>query len=335
MKNPVLVLLLIQCLICYSYNRNHGFVSRRLFKLESKNKKNIEETSSTSTTAWRDGVTLKEEERLAKVISRAGIASRRAAEKLIEEGKVTVNGKPPIKGKGVNARHDVIMVNGEKIRVVEADDKYWIIVHKPRNVLTTMNDDRNRDTIVDLVPQAKQLRLLPVGRLERSTAGLMIMTNDNGWLHPLTHPSFEHKCKYQVIVQGIPDVNKVEQINDYNNKNNNNKDHDQNDSDTSKMNRGGIVFNGERIKSINIDIIEVNTKDNLTLTEVTCTQSRSGLMQYLAELLGCVLVSVRRTEFGPLRLKGLRRGSWRELTAAEIGALKRSCKEVENKNRKG
>ena len=87
MKNPVLVLLLIQCLICYSYNRNHGFVSRRLFKLESKNKKNIEETSSTI--PLHGGmVTLKEEERLAKVISRAGIASRRAAEKLLKKVKL-------------------------------------------------------------------------------------------------------------------------------------------------------------------------------------------------------------------------------------------------------
>ena len=304
------LVLLINLLLCHSFNFNYRFINRAFFQLESKNKKNNnEETASTSNpTAWRDGVTLKEEERLAKVISRAGIASRRAAEKLIEEGKVTVNGKPPIKGKGVNARRDIIIVNGEKLRVVESDDKYWVIVHKPRNVLTTMNDDRNRDTIVDLVPQAKQLRLLPVGRLERSTAGLMIMTNDNGWLHPLTHPSFEHKCKYQVVVQGIPDLKNF------------------NDSE------GGIVYNGEKLKSINIDVVEVNTKDNLTLTEVTCTQSRSGLMQYLAELLGCELVSVRRVEFGPLKLKGLRRGSWRELTAVEIGALKRSCKEVENTN---
>lgn len=265
---------------------------------------------------FRAGVTLGEEERLQKVIARAGLASRRGAEAFIEEGRVVVNGKVvKTLGEKVRVREDVILVDGNRLRMPDAKDKLWVVVNKPRSVLsTTMDQDmKGRETVVDMVPQAKDLRLLPVGRLERDMAGLMILTNDNGWIHPLTHPSFEHHRRYDVVVQGPVDEKGMESL-------------------RKGMELPPGVCNGGKLKPLHVQLVDVDPKGGMALLDVSVKESRLDLMEAIVTVLGCSLVSVKKTEFGPLRLKGLRKGGWRELTANEIGALKKSCQEVQKRD---
>ena len=146
-------------------------------------------------------------ERLQKVISNAGITSRRNAEKYILDGRVTLNGKMVTEvGVKVDPTKDIINVDGKRLTNISPENRkiFWIVMNKPRNTLTTTSDDKDRDTVIDLIPMAKDLRLLPVGRLERDTTGVLILTNENNWIHPLTHPSYTLQKTYEVIVQGMP-----------------------------------------------------------------------------------------------------------------------------------
>ena len=135
-------------------------------------------------------VRLSDEERLQKVISRAGVASRRDAEKMIIDGRVVVNGKIVTElGLKIKPRKDTVVVDGKKIQLPDSNNVFWVLLYKPKDVITTLEDSKDRNTISTFVPKAKELRLLPVGRLDRASSGLLILTNENGWIHPLTHPS--------------------------------------------------------------------------------------------------------------------------------------------------
>jgi ribosomal 50S subunit-recycling heat shock protein len=146
-------------------------------------------------------VTIKrpESERLQKVIAQAGVTSRRKAEEMITGGRVTVNGvKVSELGTKVKPASDKICVDGKRVVVRTANELYWIMVNKPKGVITSFDDERDRKSVADLVPLARERRLLPVGRLDRDTAGLLLMTNDNEAINLLTHPSFGHTKTYKV-----------------------------------------------------------------------------------------------------------------------------------------
>jgi len=216
---------------------------------------------------------INEEERLQKVIARAGIASRREAEKMILDGRVVVNGRLVTElGDKVKPRKDIIMVDGKKVVLPDAKATFWVVVNKPRSVLTTVTDDKDRETLLDLVPKAKELRLLPVGRLDRVTTGLMILTNDNGWIHPLTHPSFRHVKRYEVAVQGYPSEEALEQLN-----------------------TGAFVLPGEAAPLVGckVAVIDTDRASGLSLVDVTLEESRPQQIQLTMEALGCPVVSMK------------------------------------------
>jgi len=246
-------------------------------------------------------------ERLQKVLSRAGIASRRDSEKLILDGSVSVNGNIVTElGVKVNHKKDIIMVNNKKVVVPDAKATFWVALHKPKDMLTTSNDDQDRDTITDLVPKAKELRLLPVGRLDRHTTGLMIMTNDNGWIFPLTHPSFEIKKRHDVIVTPIPT-----------------------EEDLIKLRDGGLVLQDDitPLAPVGIQFRDIDKPNNLALLDILIEESqRPDQIERMMKLIKCTVVSMKRTEFGPIKLGGLKRGEWKELTANDVQKLKNTCK---------
>lgn len=245
-----------------------------------------------------------DEERLQKVISRAGIASRRAAEKLIMDGRVTVNGNIITElGTKVRTRKDIILVDGQKLNLPDAKSILWVVLNKPRGLLTTMDDDKDRETIHTLIPKAKDLRLLSVGRLDRDTTGVMLLTNENGWIHPLTHPSFVHKRRYEVVVKGVPSSDSLEAL------------------------KNGVQFSDQaiRVPSVLVNLKDVDRNNGLSLLDMSMEEVIPQQVQRLVEHIQCEVLSIKRLEFGPIKLQGLRKGEWRELTQLEVEKLKASC----------
>jgi len=181
-------------------------------------------------------------------------------------------------------------------------------------------------TIADLIPKARELRLLPVGRLERDSSGLMILTNENGWIHPLTHPSYGIKRRYEVVVSGTPsdeDLNKIRAGIMLSSRSS---------TSTSSIRNPHYNYNDKKknskeiYKASNIKIIDQDIKNGLTLLDITLEDSRPRQIELMLEAISCKYVSCKRIGYGPLTLKGLRKGQWRELNKAEIAKLKRSCK---------
>ena len=290
-------------------------------------------------------IKLATEERINKVLARAGVASRRGADDILLSNRVMVNGKlvnePGFK---VNVKKDVIVVDGERISLPDDKNTYWIAINKPKNVITSMDDDKDRETLSSLVPKSKDLRIVPVGRLERDTTGIIVLTNEVGWLHPLTHKSYKRQSnRYEVVVQGVVSEDKIE-----------------------RLKRGGVEVSREydiatgatinsysdvgggyqrrhskprrpdamdRLPPVTVKIIDADAKVKLTLLEVSMEEVLPQQMQRLcAQSLECPLVSIKRTEFGPVKLGSLKRGQWREMSASEVAKLKGSVSERDSRD---
>lgn len=202
----------------------------------------------------------------------------------------------------MDARTDLISVDGAKIQLPDAKKTFWVVVHKPRNTLTTTSDEKERDTIMDLVPKAAELRLLPVGRLERDTTGVVILTNENGWIHPLTHPSFRIQKKFQVIVEGIPSEETLDKIR------------------TDFQLEDRTMMAGCEVK-----LVDSDKKQNLAALEIQFEDSQPWAIQKMLDFIGHSPTQIKRTAFGPIALNNLKRGQWRELTPSEVQKLKEAC----------
>lgn len=289
----------------FKYGKTTGLPSSKLTSQKKSGGNKSISTSSQNQQDFLENMKIGIEERLQKVISRAGIASRREAEKYIIDGRVVVNGKVITElGVKVNPRKDIIMVDGKKVNIPDSKDIFWILLNKPKSCLSIISDSLGRETIADIVPKAKELRLIPVGGLDRDATGLLLMTNDIGWIHPLTHPSFRHKTRYEVVIKGLPK-----------------------DEDFDKL-RVGLKLPEEKFKlrPCSISIVDVDKLSGMTLLDITIEESVSSQIEKMIETLGCEVVRLKRLEFGPIKLKGLKRGMWKELTSAEIDSLKESCK---------
>ena len=260
-----------------------------------------------------DIVRLSERERLQKVLSRAGVASRRGSEKVILDGRVSVNGKIIFElGCKVNPLKDIIAVDGKKIQLLDTQGIFWIMLHKPKDTLTTLEDTKDRTTIADLVPKAKTLRLLPVGRLERDASGLLILTNENGWIHPLTHPSYRLRRRYEVVVKGLPTETEL---------------------NTVRINACLPGNETPIFKANQVRILDQDVKSNLSLLDITLEDSKPRQIEKILQSISCTYLSSKRCGFGPLTLRGLRKGQWRELTSSEINNLKKSCIPASNEQK--
>ncbi len=231
-------------------------------------------------------------ERLQKVLARAGVASRRKSEELIRQGRVTVNGRVVTQlGTKVDPARDEIRVDGQRIQV-EASHVY-VMLNKPRGVLSVMEDARGRRALGDLI-QAP-VRLYPVGRLDVTSEGLILLTDDGELTNLLTHPRYQHEKEYRVLVNGHPADKTLEAW------------------------RRGVLLEGEPTAPAQVEVIH-KEKDS-ALLRIVMHEGRKRQIREVASLLGHPVRELKRVRLGPLQLGTLEVGQWRYLTAKEIREL--------------
>ncbi len=233
--------------------------------------------------------------RLNKYIAECGVASRRAADKLITDGLVKVNGKTVTTlGTEINEYNDTVMVDERKIALVKRD--IYIILNKPKGCVTTVKDDKGRKTVMDYIT-LKDKRLFPIGRLDYDTEGLVILTNDGDMAYKLTHPSHEIPKTYVAKVEG-----------------------EIKEADVARL-RNGIPLDGVMTHRSKVKILGV--EDNLTRVEITIYEGKNRQVRRMFEYIGANVVFLKRTKIGDLKIGGLGRGMSRYLTDKEVDILKR------------
>ena len=230
--------------------------------------------------------------RINKFLAESGVASRRAADKLIEEGAVTVNGKRCAIGQEISDR-DTVCVNGKK--VVRNEKNEYYIMNKPKGYVCTVSDDRGRKTVMDLLPQSAG-RVYPIGRLDYDTEGLLLFTSDGDLAFRLTHPKNEIPKTYSVKVEGNVTDEQVVTL------------------------CRGVVIDGQKTAKCRVAVTE-GTQNFCKLT-VTITEGRNRQVRKMFEAIGKEVVFLKRIKIGDLTLRGLDRGGVRKLTPTEIDYLK-------------
>lgn len=232
-------------------------------------------------------------ERLQKFLARAGIASRRKSEELIQAGRVTVNGVPASLGQKVVSDHDQVRVDGELISKIEK--KVYILLNKPVGVLSSRSSQGGHPTVLDLV-QIKE-RIYPVGRLDLDSEGLMLLTNDGDLANQISHPRYGHEKEYRVLLDRFPDSTQL------------------------KAWRSGVVLStGSKTATAKVQV-ERKTADQPWI-RVTMRQGLKRQIRMTARALGLNVRQLIRVRLGSVKLHGLRAGEWRHLSAKEVIDLK-------------
>lgn len=233
-------------------------------------------------------------ERIQKVIARAGIASRREAEKLISEGRVTLNGKVVEElGTKVDTDKDYIKVDGKLI--TRPEPKAYLILYKPRGYVTTTSDPEGRPTIMELLERVKG-RVFPVGRLDYDTEGLILCTNDGDLTHRLQHPSHEVPKTYFAKVEGVPTPEEITKL------------------------RKGIKLEDGMTAPAKVKLVR-KVEANSWL-EITIHEGRNRQVKRMVEAIGHPIIKLKREGLAFLTLGDLKPGEFRHLTAEEIKKLK-------------
>ncbi|WP_448623530.1 pseudouridine synthase [Geodermatophilus sp. URMC 64] len=232
-------------------------------------------------------------ERLQKVLARAGVASRRVVEDMIDRGRISVNGRTvTVQGMRVDPERDRIAVDGARIEL--RDDRVTYALNKPAGVLTAMSDDRQRPTVGDIVGDLAP-GLVHVGRLDQDTEGLLLVTNDGELAHRLAHPSYEVKKTYLAQVSGSVK------------------------RDLGKRLRDGIELEDGPVR---VDAFRVvDTHAGQSVVEVVLHEGRKHIVRRLLAAVGLPVSRLTRTAVGPIELQRMRVGSIRRLTRQELGAL--------------
>lgn len=234
-------------------------------------------------------------ERLQKVISRAGIASRRRAEELILAGRVTVNGKAVSElGTKVEPERDVVAVDGKQLA---KERQTYILLYKPKGVVTTLHDPEGRRTVADFL-RGVETRVHPVGRLDYNTEGLLLLTNDGPLTNALTHPSHEIDKTYLTEVVGNPPEEKLDLL------------------------RAGIRLSDGLTAPARVRVLGRDSEKNRTELEVIIREGRNRQVRRMFEAIGHPVNKLKRVKFAFLTLEGVRRGRYRHLDRDEVTRLK-------------
>ncbi len=237
-----------------------------------------------------------EQVRLQKFLANSGICSRRAAEKLIIDGKISVNGIVVTElGTKVQPEKDIIEYNGKKVNVQEK--RVYILLNKPIGYVTTVKEQFGRPTVMDLIKDVG-VNVVPVGRLDMYTSGAIILTNDGDFVYTVTHPKNEIEKTYNATVKGIftnEDAKKIEngvKIEDY-------------------------VSGKAKVKILKIDEVK-----NISRVQITIHEGKNREVRKMCETVGKPVISLHRTRIGNVNVKDLKLGTWRFLKEAEIDELK-------------
>jgi len=233
-------------------------------------------------------------ERLQKILSRAGVSSRRAAELLIRQGRVTVNGKTITElGTKANPHADKIAIDGKLLR--QAAPAVYLLLHKPVGVVTTLADPEGRPTVRDLVVGVRQ-RIFPVGRLDYHSAGLLLLTNDGALALRLTHPRYGVRKTYHVKVKGQPSPAQL-----------------------ASLARGVRLSDGTSSPA-SVHVMEASERK--AWLSMSLAEGKNRQVRRMCEAIGLSVEKLTRVAFGPLKLGKLPSGAWRHLEPEEVEALR-------------
>jgi 23S rRNA pseudouridine2605 synthase len=238
--------------------------------------------------------------RLNKILSTSGVASRRAADELIRQGRVEVNGRVVCElGSRADPAEDDIRVDGRRLKR-GAPARRYLLVHKPRGVVSTRSDPERRPTVIDLAAAHGYAGYLyPVGRLDVESEGLLILTNDGDLAERLTHPRYELERTYEVEVEGLPDERDLERL------------------------RRGVDVDGRRTRPADARLLRVlgSRHGPRALVALTLKEGRNRQVRKMCDAIAHPVNRLRRTRIGPIADRRLKPGQIRELTAAEVRAL--------------
>lgn len=243
------------------------------------------------------------EVRLQKFMADMGVASRRKSEELIKAGKVKVNGHIAQIGDKINPRKDLVSIGKNKITNVKKRKMVYIMLNKPRGYVTTVSDELGRKTVMDLVKDIDE-RIYPVGRLDKDSEGLLILTNDGSFTNCLTHPSHNYAKVYRVTVR--PSVN-----------------------DEILYNlRNGIEIDGRKTAPAEVTVLE--EQENRVVLEFILHEGRNREIRKMCESQGLEVARLKRNSIGSLKLGMLKQGQYRKLTEQEVKKLLRSAGQGDN-----
>ena len=232
-------------------------------------------------------------ERIQKILAQAGLCSRRAAEDLLRDGRVTVNGRPAGLGDSADPARDRLAVDGRPVRA--AEEKVYLMLNKPRGFVSTMKDERGRRTVAQLT-QGAGARVYPVGRMDYDSEGLLIMTNDGDLTLRLTHPSHEAGKTYRVSVRG--DLARLPALSE------------------------PMVIDGYTIRPAEVHVLS-RTEDGAAKLEITIHEGRNRQIRKMCAQCGLEVRRLKRVAVGKIGLDpALAPGKWRRLTPDEIAYLK-------------
>jgi len=237
--------------------------------------------------------------RLNKLLSQAGIASRRAADDLISQGRVEVNGHIITElGTRVDPARDDVRVDGRRIK--GTPERRYLLLNKPRGVVSTRSDPQQRTTVIDLLARAGvEGYFYPVGRLDFDSEGLIIITNDGDFAERVTHPRYQLERTYEAMVEGVPDQRDLDRL------------------------RRGIEIDGRRTAPATVRLQrthEARSGAQATIT-ITIHEGRNRQVRYMCDAIAHPVVRLRRTHIGAVEDRRLKPGAFRDLTPAEVRAL--------------
>lgn len=235
-------------------------------------------------------------ERIQKVMAEQGLCSRRAAEQIILEGRVKINGHPARLGDKMDVNRDTMMIDGERIRFVKKQEFHYLMLHKPRGFVTTTSDERGRKTVMDLLADYP-VRVFPVGRLDKDSEGLLLLTNDGAFANLMMHPSHGVSKLYRVTVHPRAEESQV-----------------------VALSKGVTLDDGTTTQPAVVNVVA--DEPGRTVLEMTIKEGKNRQIRRMCEAVGLEVVRLRRSAMGAVKLGMLQPGQYRELTKSEVAALR-------------
>lgn len=244
--------------------------------------------------------------RIHKALSDNSIASRRAAEKMIAEGRVTVNGHPAFLGQDIDPATDVIHIDKERVFLSKRVQKIYLALYKPRGYVTTLADEMDRRCVADLVKEVPA-RVYPVGRLDKDSEGILIMTNDGEFANWIMHPSHHIPKTYRVTVRSGASEEQL-----------------------IALSTGVTLDDGHVTAPAQVSV--ESTESTRTVLRITIHEGRNRQIRRMCDAVGLVVARLKRVSVGPVKLGMLKPGEHRELTAVELKAIRNAVTIVEPQN---
>lgn len=232
--------------------------------------------------------------RIQKLLADAGYCSRRKAETLIAAGKVKVNGHPVKLGDQATYK-DLLTVNGERVAISRKKSYRYLMLYKPRGYVTTTSDELNRRCVMDLLTDVEE-RVYPIGRLDKDSEGLLLLTNDGAFANAIMHPSRHISKTYRVTIR--PDITEEQLV----------------------TLASGVELDGK--KTLPANVVVKSKEPGRVVLLITITEGRNRQIRRMCESLGLEVARLRRTNIGPLKLGMLKPGTYRDLTAEELRAIR-------------